>query len=74
MSSPAITRACDLVGGQVVLAQRLGVTPQAVNQWVKKGKPPPERVLAIEEATDRQVSRHELRPDLYGPAPEAVAA
>jgi len=52
--------------GQAGLARLLGVSPQAVNQWVNGNRPVPSRhVLAIEKATG--VSRHELRPDVFGP-------
>ncbi|WP_329867198.1 transcriptional regulator [Stenotrophomonas hibiscicola] len=52
--------------GQAGLARLLGVSPQAVNQWVNGNRPvPPRHVLAIEKATG--VSRHELRPDVFGP-------
>lgn len=55
-------------GGQAALARHLGVTPQAVNQWVTKTRPVPARlVLAIESLTG--VSRHVLRPDVFGDAP-----
>lgn len=56
--------AIERAGGQVALAALCNVTPQAVNQWAIKGKPPAGRVLVIEEATG--VSRHELRPDIFG--------
>lgn len=53
--------------GQAGLARLLGVTPQAVNQWVSGNRPVPSRhVLAIESATG--VSRHLLRPDVFGSA------
>lgn len=53
--------------GQAGLARLLGVTPQAVNQWVSGNRPVPSRhVLAIESATG--VSRHLLRPDVFGNA------
>jgi DNA-binding transcriptional regulator YdaS (Cro superfamily) len=58
-------------GGQVLLAERCNVTPQAVNQWVKKKRVPPERVIDVETATG--VSRHVLRPDVFGPPPRAAA-
>ncbi|WP_080951700.1 transcriptional regulator [Xanthomonas citri] len=54
--------------GQAGIARLLGVTPQAVNQWVTSSRSvPPRHVLAIETATG--VSRHDLRPDVFGPAP-----
>lgn len=61
--------AINLLGGQVALAALCEVTPQAVNQWVKKGKAPPKYVLRIESASG--VSRYELDPEVFGQAPEA---
>jgi len=63
-----IERACIVLGGQVKLADALGVTPQAVYLWKKSGKVPAERVLAVEAATGGGVTRHELRPDIFGVA------
>lgn len=42
------------------------ISRAAVNQW---DECPAERVLTIERATGGQVTRHQLRPDLY-PLPE----
>ena len=66
----AITSAIEKCGtGQAGLAGQLGVSPQAVNQWVRGVRPvPPRLAIAIEAATG--VSRHDLRPDVFGPAPE----
>lgn len=63
----AIATAIENLGtGQAGIARLLGVTPQAVNQWVSSNRPvPPRHVLAIEAATG--VSRHLLRPDVFGP-------
>lgn len=63
-----IQRAARAAGGQSALARRVGVQPQSVNLWVRHGRVPAERVLAVEAATG--VPRHELRPDLY-PEPTA---
>jgi len=60
-----LERAIEIVGTQAALANALGVTAQAVNQWVSKGRIPAERVLEIERATEGKVTRHDLRPDLY---------
>ncbi|HKJ89242.1 MAG TPA: YdaS family helix-turn-helix protein [Gammaproteobacteria bacterium] len=60
-----IDLACKCVGGQAELARRIGVRPQSIHKWRKKGVVPAERVLGIEQATGRRVTRHQLRPDLY---------
>lgn len=51
-------------GRQISLARALEITPGAVSQW---DRVPAERVLDIERLTG--ISRHDLRPDLYGPHP-----
>jgi DNA-binding transcriptional regulator YdaS (Cro superfamily) len=46
------------------LATKLGITPVLINQWANAKRPiPPERCVAIERATDGEVTRPELRPD-----------
>lgn len=52
--------------GPLELSIKLGgvVGRQAITMWVVV---PPEHVLAVEKATG--VSRHELRPDVFGPVP-----
>lgn len=56
----AVTRA----GGQSALARICGCTPANIGQLLqKKSDLPAEYVLAVECATN--VSRHDLRPDIY---------
>ncbi len=62
----ALQRAILIAGNSTKLGKKVGVSRQAVEQWKVV---PPERVLAVEKATG--VSRYDLRPDIYGPAPEA---
>jgi DNA-binding transcriptional regulator YdaS (Cro superfamily) len=62
MRSAALTKAIELVGGRDALAAALGISGPAVSHWERV---PAERVLDVEKATDRQVSRTELRPDIY---------
>lgn len=57
----ALTRAIEVAGGLGKLATALGITAQAVSQWEQA---PPLRCRQIEELTG--VSRHELRPDVFG--------
>jgi DNA-binding transcriptional regulator YdaS (Cro superfamily) len=66
----AIERAVEVCNGQTGLARKLGITPQAVQQWVAAGAPPARRVIAIEIATGGMVTRYQLAPDLY---PQEVA-
>ena len=61
---------CDTQSG---LAKKVGVTPQAVQQWLAAGVVPAKRVLQIETATEGRVTRGELRPDLYPPEAGVVA-
>ena len=64
MEADPITRACRAAGGTQSLAATLGITTQAISQW-RRVRIPAERVLDIERATGGEVTRHELRPDIY---------
>lgn len=61
---PILLRAIDAVGTAGELAEKIGVSPQALSQWRRI---PVGRVLDIERITG--ISRHDLRPDIFGPAP-----
>lgn len=62
-------RAIETAGGPGKLSAALSsITPQAISQWRRV---PSERVLAVESATG--ISRHDLRPDIFGPAPQQAA-
>ncbi len=69
-----LQRAIDAAGSQAALSERIGASQQLISYWVKKATRgvPAEYVVAIEQATG--VSRHDLRPDIYGPAPAEKAA
>lgn len=60
--------AAGKVGGVVALARELGIKHTALYSW---NRVPAERVLDIERITG--ISRHELRPDIFG-TPERGAA
>jgi len=59
----ALADAVTAVGGAAEMARILDITSQAVSSWQRC---PATRVLALEKISG--VSRHELRPDVFGPA------
>lgn len=78
MTNP-VQQAVDSVGSQSELrrlineqvsepARRLSL--QAVNKWVRNQRIPADRVLVVEQVTG--ISRHVLRPDIYGPKDAAA--
>lgn len=70
----ALQKAVELVGGQSSLAKAIGVKQQHVWNWLNRdGKPAAEHVLGIEAATNGAVTRYDLRPDVFGPAPTTAA-
>lgn len=56
-----VAKAAEKAGGVVALARELGIKHTAMYSWKRV---PAERVLEIERVSG--ISRHELRPDLYG--------
>jgi len=68
MRKEALQKACEETGGQKALADRIGVTQSMVWYWLEKSKRgvPAEYVDAIEQATEGKVTRHALRPDIFG--------
>lgn len=59
---------------QAAFAALVDVTQGRVSQWLKGETIPVERALAIEAATKHAVTRYDLRPDVFGPAPAGKAA
>lgn len=58
-------RAVRLAGGQSELARAIGLSPQAVQQWVASDRISHKRYVAVARLTG--VPAHELRPDLHLP-------
>lgn len=70
----AIQKAVEIVGTQTELARRIGATQGQVSHWVVNLKPvPPGRCIPIERATDGQITRYDLRPDIFGERPSVAA-
>jgi len=65
MDMTALDKAVTAAGSQLALACLLGIKAPSVSGWYDRKRVPAERCIAIEKATG--VSRHELRPDVFGP-------
>jgi len=70
MNAIPLKKAIALVG-LTRLAESLGVRPPTLHVWMNRtGRAPAERCIAIERATGGKVTRYDLRPDVFGPAPD----
>lgn len=64
--NPAVKRAVEIFGSQTALAQRLGVGQNVISYWLNEAKQvPPKRAVQLEAVTNGEVTRKELRPDLW---------
>lgn len=60
----SVSRAVTKVGGVTKMANILGVTPPTVSQWISGVRSvPPRQCYAIEQASQCEVTRRELRPN-----------
>lgn len=69
-----IDRAVKVHGSQAALAKAAGCSQQYISWLLSRDvKVSAEMALAFERATEGEVSRHDLRPDIFGNAPEHAA-
>lgn len=59
----------ERVGGVTRAAAALGVPLGTLSAWCSRGRIPAPHVLEVERLTG--VSRYDLRPDIFGPAPQS---
>ncbi|QCM05133.1 helix-turn-helix domain-containing protein [Agrobacterium tumefaciens] len=68
--SNIVDRIVSELGGLTKTAAALGLeNPSVVANWRTRGQVPYQRVVDIERLTG--ISRHELRPDVFGPGSTA---
>jgi len=61
-----IKKAVDYVGNQTELAKQLGVTRQAISNWVRLKSPVGvKHAVKIQEVTNGEVKFYDLRPDIF---------
>jgi len=56
--------AIDWAGGQTVLAQFLGTSPQTVSNWVARGRISASAAADLEKKTSGKFKKSEMRPDV----------
>lgn len=65
MNNSPLEKAIKIVGSQYRMAKILGKRQSVIWYWLKCGHVSASAAIPIEEATGGQVTRHELRPDIY---------
>ena len=69
---PPIDEAIETLGGPTKAAAALGIdNPSVVMNWKARGRVPANKALEVEALTG--ISRHLLRPDIFGAEPERAA-
>lgn len=70
-----LEKAIDLAGGQSALAGKINRAQGHIYYWLHKSKNgcPPDVAIEIEIALSGAITRYELRPDIFGRAPEEAA-
>jgi len=58
----ALLHAIDVAGGPGVVAEKFGISKQAVSLWKRC---PVRRAIDLEQLTNGVVTRQRLRPDIY---------
>lgn len=74
MTQEALRRAVEVAGSQTSLARQVGVSQSTLWHWLNGSRrgAPAEVCEQIEAVTG--ISRHELRPDVFGAAPVVTGA
>lgn len=73
--NPEISKAVEIIGSQSKLARVLNCSPVFVHLMLKQGKRVPATMcLQIERACKKQVTRYDLRPDVFGDDPRIKRA
>ena len=70
---PLIEHAVQIHGSQARLAAAMGCSQQQISYLLNAKSITAEMAKALDEVTDGKVSRHELRPDIFGPAQAGAA-
>lgn len=72
-SDSALARAVRAAGSQSAFARLVGTRQSTVHDWLKTGRISPDRKVMERVERGTGISRHDLRPDVFGPAPASLA-
>ena len=64
MQKEQLTRLLEWVGSRKRLADELGVTRQAVYEWIKRGRISAVMAIKVDKRTDGLFTKESLRPDV----------
>ena len=66
MNMDSLKKAIEVCGTNKSLAEKMGEkNVNFISMWLQRENLPADRVIDVAQATDWQVTPHELRPDLY---------
>ena len=72
---PFIEEAVRLKGSQQKLAEAIGCSQQQISYLLQRAdRISGEMAIAVERATAGAISRHDLRPDMFGSAPRRAVS
>lgn len=64
--NPQVERALEYFDNQTAFAKAIGVCQSMVSQWLRNTRPvSPKKCRLIEAATNGEVTREDLRPDIF---------
>lgn len=65
-AAKALDKVITILGSQSALARKLNLQQPSVNSWKLRGKIPAEKCRTIEKMVKGEVTRYEMRPDVFG--------
>lgn len=73
-TKPLVEKFVARFDSQSKAAAAAGVSQPVVNEALKTGRVGPKLAIGIEAATGGEISRVELRPDIFGPPPSPTSS
>lgn len=70
MNETSAEKAIRLMGGPTETARKLKIKQARVSMWLVRKQIPGQFCLAVENALAGAMSTHDIRPDIFGPAPK----